>query len=95
MKNKLKIMQSMLKISFFLMLIIAGLSMLHSVDYAPPRRAVVVGISVTYDAVQFDSGIFLVKKSQPHRRLHSIVSCRRKFEIGLFSSKELEPECGV
>ena len=62
--------------------------------YAPYRDAFVVKIGPVFDTVTFNDHVFLTKHNNKRRRL-SIIRCRRVFKVGLFSKKEINPECGV
>ncbi len=64
------------------------------IAHAPYRNASVLIVGDIWDIVYFDGQPFFTEHKKD-RKESSIIKCRRRFEIGLLTKKEIDPECGI
>ena len=91
-KRAEKIIYTFMSITLVIILFMAAYP--KKIIYASYRDAFVVKKYDTLDLVYLDDQLFFTNGNVKRKRL-SIIKCRRRFKVGLFSKKEIEPECGI
>jgi len=99
MRIAMKVSNNVEKITYTVVATIIATMLLLAVSpkkivYSPYRDAFVIKQEGAYDIAICDGSILLTKHNKD-RKMYSIIACRRRFEIGIFSKTEIASECGI